>query len=195
MALIITFIVSVLLTFVPHFITNQSLVKIYTQHPQVKKQILGTEAQKESQWLPRRLKIPKINVDAAIQYVGLTSNGAMDVPDNIVDVGWFKFGPHPGEKGVSIIDGHIDNKKGELGVFNNLNKLLQGDKIYVLSDRGVTTTFVVRKIHDYNPGYADEVFFSNDNGIHLNLVTCDGTWDKSKKSYTKRLVVFADIAS
>jgi hypothetical protein len=53
--------------------------------------------------------------------------------------------------------------------------------------------FVVRESRTYNPGYAEEVFSAND-GAHLNLVTCDGVWDGAKKSYSKRLVIFADIS-
>jgi hypothetical protein len=36
------------------------------------------------------------------------------------------------------------------------------------------------------------VFASNDGGAHLNLITCAGEWNKGKKSYSERLVVFAD---
>lgn len=45
----------------------------------------------------------------------------------------------------------------------------------------------------YNPGHADEVFHQGDDGSHLNLITCDGVWDGVEKSYSKRLVIFADI--
>ena len=53
--------------------------------------------------------------------------------------------------------------------------------------------FVVRKIQSYDPGEdASEVFVSNDGKPHLNLITCDGVWDKQAKQYSKRLVVFSD---
>ncbi len=138
-----------------------------------------------------RLKIPRINVDAAIEYVGVTPRGAMEVPNNTADVGWFKLGPRPGEKGSAVISGHFDGKNGEAGVFNNLHKLEKGDKLYIKDGKGTTTAFVVRESRTYDPGYAEEVFSLNDS-VHLNLVTCDGIWDKNKKNYTKRLVVFAD---
>lgn len=141
---------------------------------------------------PVRLMIPSINVNANIQYVGITPKGEMEVPNNSVDVGWFKIGSRPGEKGSAVIAGHIDGENGDSGVFANLYKLKDGDKLYIEDDSGITTSFVVRERRIYNPGYAEEVFSSND-GAHLNLVTCDGVWDGIKKSYSKRLVVFADI--
>ena len=98
----------------------------------------------------------------------------------------------PGEKGSAVISGHIDGESGEVRVFNDLHKLKKGDVLYIEDDKRITTAFVVRESRIYDPGYAEEVFSSNDSA-HLNLVTCDGVWDEVKKSYTKRLVVFGDI--
>lgn len=56
---------------------------------------------------PVRLKIPKINIDAAIESVGLTPEGAMDVPKSHTNVAWFNLGPRPGEQGSAVINGHF----------------------------------------------------------------------------------------
>jgi len=148
---------------------------------------------KVSSGSPARLTISAINVNAAIQHVGVKSNGEMEVPSNTVDVGWFKLGPRPGEIGSAVISGHFDGKNGEDGVFTNLHKLKKGDKLYIEDDKGTAIAFVVREKRTYDPGYAEEVFISSDSA-HLNLVTCDGVWDGNKKSYSKRLVVFTDAA-
>jgi LPXTG-site transpeptidase (sortase) family protein len=148
---------------------------------------------KASLGLPERLMIPAINVNAAIQNLGVTTKGAMAVPSNTVDVGWFKLGPRPGEKGSAVIAGHFDGENGEAGVFTNLNKLKKGDKLYIEDNKGISVVFIVQESRIYNPGYADEVF-SGTGSAHLNLITCDGVWDGAKKSYSKRLVVFTDIA-
>lgn len=142
--------------------------------------------------LPVRLIIPAINVNAVIQHLGVTQTGEMEVPSNTVDVGWFKLGPHPGEKGSAVIAGHFNGENGEAGIFFNLYKLKEGDKLYIQNNKGTSVAFVVREKRLYNPGYANEVFSKNDN-IYLNLITCDGVWNGTKKSYSKRLVVFADI--
>lgn len=163
-----------------------------THNLETKKQILGVEAQKAVHAFPVRLKIPKISVDASIEYVGITSEGVMDVPSNTLNVGWFELGTLPGEKGSAVIDGHFNGKNGEPGVFANLYQLKMGDKIYIEDDKGVSTVFIVRESRTYNPGYAEEVFSLSDTA-HLNLITCDGIWDEAKKSYSKRLVVFADL--
>lgn len=162
--------------------------KLVFQNPVLQNQVVS----KTFPGLPVRLKIPKINVDTAIKYMGVTSKGEMEVPDNAVDVGWFKLGVRPGEKGSAVIAGHFDGKNGEAGIFTNLYKLKEGDKLYITDNKGIPITFVVRESRIYNPGYADDVFSESDS-VHLNLITCDGIWDGDKKSYNKRLVIFADL--
>lgn len=48
------------------------------------------------------------------------------------------------------------------------------------------------RIYALNDDVSD-VFDLNDNSARLNLVTCEGVWDKTEKSYSKRLVVFSDM--
>jgi LPXTG-site transpeptidase (sortase) family protein len=145
--------------------------------------------------LPVRLKIPKIKIDAAVESVGLTPQGAMGVPKNPTDAAWFNLGPLPGEAGSSVIDGHIGlwNGNQPIAVFDFLHKLHPGDKIYVVDDKGVTTTFVVSDLRTYAQNADDSnVFSSSDGKAHLNLITCDGTWNKTLNSYPDRLVVFTN---
>lgn len=143
--------------------------------------------------LPVRLKIPSIHVDSAVEYVALTPQGAMGVPKNPADVAWYDLGPRPGERGSSVVAGHYDTKKGAPAVFSKLHALQKGDKIYIESEDGVVTAFVVRESKKYDRNAnAGDVFGSSDEGAHLNLITCEGAWNKSAKSYSNRLVVFTD---
>lgn len=143
--------------------------------------------------LLERLKIPIIKVDAVIESVGLTSKGAVDVPKGPSDAAWFDLGPRPGEKGSSVIVGHSGWKNGMPAVFDNLNKLKKGDKIYIQDEKGLIITFVVREIKTYNQTEdVSDVFISNDNQAHLNLITCTGIWDDVQKGRLNRLIIFTD---
>ncbi len=142
--------------------------------------------------VPVRLIIPVLAIRAVIEPVGVVPSGQMAVPDNTADVGWFKLGPYPGQKGSAVIAGHFDGIHGEPGVFMNLYTLKKADRVSVEYADGRSVGFAVRESRIYPPGYADEVFASTDSA-HLNLITCDGLWDGTMKSYTKRLVVFTDI--
>ncbi|MFA6918638.1 MAG: class F sortase [Patescibacteria group bacterium] len=141
-----------------------------------------------------RLKIPKIKVDTALESVGLTAQGAVNVPKGLTNAAWFNLGPHPGENGNAVITGHYGIwKNGTPTVFNNLYKLRPGDKLYIENEKGEIITFVVRESRNYNPNTdASDIFISNDGKSHLNLITCEGAWNKVSKSYPKRLVVFTD---
>lgn len=142
---------------------------------------------------PVRIKIPIINVDGAVENVGLTPGGAMDVPATPAGVAWYELGPRPGEIGSAVLAGHSGYKNNQPAVFDDLYKLKTGDEILSEDGNGVITIFVVRETKTYNPdAYATEVFISNDGLAHLNLITCVGEWNKEKETHSKRLVVFAD---
>lgn len=142
---------------------------------------------------PVRIKIPSINVDASIESVGFTIDGAVDVPKGPTNAAWFEEWPRPGEEGNSIIVGHSGWKNNTPSVFDNLYKLQKGEKIYVEDNKGIIISFVVSGSRKYDPqADALDVFYSSDEKSHLNLITCTGVWNKIKKSRSDRLVVFAD---
>lgn len=142
---------------------------------------------------PVRLVIPKIGVDDFIEYVGRTSEGAMDVPKDAANVGWYILGPKPREIGSAVIAGHSGWSNGKPAAFDHLYKLQKGDKIYIEDDKGMVSTFVVRETRNYDPtADASGVFGSTDGGVHLNLITCGGVWDAIEQASPNRLVVFTD---
>src|SRR4051794_22652346 len=76
---------------------------------------------------PVRLIIPSLGINAKIRSVGITSKGLMDVPKNLSEVGWYKYGPIPGGSGNAVIDGHLNNGSSIDGVFRHLANLARGD--------------------------------------------------------------------
>ncbi|MEO5499212.1 MAG: class F sortase [Candidatus Saccharimonadales bacterium] len=144
--------------------------------------------------LPVRLLIPNINVNAAIEQMGLTPEGDMDSPDSPDNTGWYRAGPRPGEIGNAVIDGHFGWKNAKPAVFDKLHTLKKGDLVLVEDESKNSHTFVVTEIRFFGPDDdATEVFQSTDNRAHLNLITCQGVWNKDLRSYSTRLVVFADL--
>lgn len=143
--------------------------------------------------LPVRLKIPKINIDATIEHMSLTPKGDMQEPAKLQNVGWYKFGSHPGNKGSAVIAGHYGLNSKDASIFNKLHTLSRDDAVYVEDEKGATATFIVRELKTYDKNAAaPEVFSSSDEKAHLNLITCAGTWQKAQQTYSDRLVVFTD---
>jgi hypothetical protein len=61
---------------------------------------------------PVRLRIPSLNIDAAVQWVGVDFQGRMGLPSNYTDVAWYDGGPTPGSPGNADIAGHFDSTTG-----------------------------------------------------------------------------------
>ncbi|MFA6338694.1 MAG: class F sortase [Candidatus Paceibacterota bacterium] len=184
--------VAIFLAFIFYFIKHNSIQPF--DHIQIEKVLMPPTIKNNTKVaLPVRLQIPKINVDAFVEYIGLTAQGDMDVPKGPTNVAWYNLGPRPGEIGSAVISGHYGWKDNILAVFDNLYKLQKGDQIYIEDEKGIITTFVVRESRLYDTkANATEVFSSSDGKAHLNLITCEGVWDKVSKSYSRRLVVLAD---
>jgi len=188
-----SFFLAILLTYATAFSIFYFLHRQYLVYELSKKTTALNTIKLVNSGLPIRIKIPKLSVDAAVQNVGVTTEGKMDVPSNSVDVGWFKFGPRPGEIGNAVIAGHFDGENGTSGVFDKLHLLRPGDKIHIENDKGRTTSFIVQVARTYDSAEDVPDVFGQNVGNRLNLITCDGVWVEAQKSYTKRLVIYADI--
>lgn len=144
--------------------------------------------------VPVKIMIPKIYVAATVEIVGKDQNGAMDVPKHTANVGWYQFGPKPGEVGSAVIDGHYDTVTGAPAVFYNLSDLTIGDVIKVQDATGTVYIFSVRDIqrYDYNSLPLQKIFATN-TVPSLNLITCSGTFDPEKNMYLRRTVIYSEF--
>lgn len=143
---------------------------------------------------PVRVQIPKLGIDAKVQEVGVTVSGNMGVPSNFTDVGWYKYGVAPGGTGSAVIAGHVDNGLGLSGVFKKLGDLQEGDEVIIERKDGKRLTFIVteKRSYQYNE-VPTGIVFNPAGSTRLNLITCEGSWVKSAKTYDQRLVVFTKL--
>jgi LPXTG-site transpeptidase (sortase) family protein len=145
---------------------------------------------------PSRLIIPAIGVDAFIETLGMLPSGDMATPTQHPweDVGWYYSGPHPGERGSAVIDGHLDRPGGYPAVFWRLRDMHIGDDVQVLNTNGKKLHFHVTRIALYTPQNAPiQDIFGNKGGTYLNLITCAGDWIQSQHQTTLRMVVFTAL--
>jgi LPXTG-site transpeptidase (sortase) family protein len=140
--------------------------------------------------VPVRLVIPKIDVDTEIKQMGLTASGHMEAPRTNDETGWYKHGPRPGNMGSAVIAGHLG--VNHRAVFARLDQLLRGDTISVTDNRGQAAIFIVRETRTYDNDATPNEVFTSEAGAHLNLITCNGSWEASSATYSQRLVVFTD---
>jgi len=143
---------------------------------------------------PVKLRISKLGVDATIEQVGMDEKGNMDVPKDPDNAAWYSLGHKVGDNGSAVIAAHFDKPSGEPAVFYKLSSLRPGDTIEVEDDTGKTLTFEVEDSERYpfNDFPLQRVF--NTAGVsRLNLITCDGVWNRVDETYSDRLVVYTRL--
>ena len=151
------------------------------------------EAQSYSQ-PPVRLSIPSINVNARIEYVGIKSDGNMDVPVLPQDVGLYRFGASIGDVGNAVIAGHLDYYNVGPAVFWDLGKLKPGDTVEVYTSQKTKLTFQVNDVQIYpDAQFPRDTVFGGSGNRNLNLVTCEGSFDPVSSNYNRRLVVYTTL--
>ncbi len=139
---------------------------------------------------PVHLWIPKLHVSASIVVLGLNPDGSVQVPSNTVQTGWYKFGPTPGQRGSSVILGHVDSYRG-VGVFFYLDTLRPGDQVLVqLADRQIAR-FSVIGLREYTKAqFPEKIVFGSRTYSALQLVTCGGVFDHQTGHYLSNIVVY-----
>jgi LPXTG-site transpeptidase (sortase) family protein len=142
---------------------------------------------------PKKIIIPKIGVNNFIQQVGVNEKNEIAAPLNIFIAGWFNQSVRPGQKGLSIIDGHLDGYKKD-GIFKNLFKLQRGDELSIELGNGKSKKFKVISVEEVEEKKAMASLFSQNPRVssQLNLITCGGNYDKNNRYYDKRVIVSAE---
>ncbi|MFI7452015.1 class F sortase [Nonomuraea sp. NPDC049714] len=145
---------------------------------------------------PLRIRIPKIKVNAPVGTVTVSKTGVLGTPPlskpNLT--GWYRHSPLPGELGPSVINGHVNTKKGA-AVFKRLSELAKGDRIYVYRSDGKVTRFTVSGIEQVGKKtFPTARVYGNTANSQLRLITCGGIYNKSAHSYTDNIIVYATLS-
>ncbi|MFF3457604.1 class F sortase [Streptomyces sp. NPDC002730] len=146
---------------------------------------------------PKRLSITEIAVDAPFTPLSVGPSGQLNAPpgddDNLV--GWFQEGPTPGERGTSIVAGHVDTKTGP-AVFVELSSLKPGSTVDITRADDTVATFKVDSVETFSKAhFPNKRVYADTPSAQLRLITCGGEYDKKVKDYTDNVVVFAHLDS
>jgi LPXTG-site transpeptidase (sortase) family protein len=143
---------------------------------------------------PIGLAIEAIGVVAPVVALGVaTETGQMEVPENIDEVGWYRFGPTPGQAGSSVLAAHVDMYGEGPGVFFNLDLLTAGDRIEVRFADGEVSTFLVTTTERVaKASLAVDELFATEGRPTLRLITCGGGFNRTTRAYDDNIVVTAE---
>lgn len=139
---------------------------------------------------PRVIALPSPGVEAYVQRVGIDQNNVMVAPNNIFFAGWYTGSVAPGEKGVSIINGHAGGRY-ENGIFRHLVNIKKGDVVRVQMGDSTWREFETVSKDIYSVEVSSKALFVDDPAIEheLHLITCDGVFNDRTQTYDKRLIV------
>ena len=144
---------------------------------------------------PVTLDIPAIGVRTDLLKLGLRENGSLEVPPtgSEAPASWYDGSPTPGERGPSVMLGHVNADGGATGVFADLRKLTPGTDINVSRADGTTAVFTV----DHGAQYSKNNFptlevYGNTPGAELRLITCDG-YDPATRLFDDNYVIYAKL--
>jgi hypothetical protein len=142
---------------------------------------------------PVRLAVPARGVDTAVDPVGVEPDGQMTIPADVDRVGWYRFGPAPGDAGSAVIAGHVDDREQGLGAMAPLRQAAVDDEVVVTDVAGTQSRWriVSREVIEKQVLPLDRLF-ARDGPPRLTLVTCGGPFLAEFGSYRDNVVVVAE---
>ncbi|MGJ3189245.1 sortase domain-containing protein [Paenarthrobacter sp. FR1] len=145
---------------------------------------------------PVVLEIPTIGLRSELISLGLRENRSLEVPQdtgNGAPAGWYNGSPTPGERGPSVVLGHVNALGGNKGVFADLRALTAGSDIEVARADGSTVVFTVDRAATYSKGdFPTFDVYGNTAGPELRLITCDG-YNAATGLFDDNYVVYAKL--
>lgn len=140
-------------------------------------------------FVPKRLKIPSIEVDAVIRPVGKDRSDRMDTPAATDEIGWYRYGAKAGAKGNVVLSGHLDDLQGP-AIFAHLDRLRLGELVTLQRNKQVIEYEVVSVERYRVENVPLASIFAATQSTRLQLITCAGAYD-SERGYRDRIVVTA----
>jgi sortase (surface protein transpeptidase) len=141
---------------------------------------------------PTSVAIDGFGIRAPIVAVGadpLTTE--MDLPPDPAVAAWYAPGPSPGQTGSAVLAGHVAYHE-QLGVFLGLRRVEPGARIRVDYDDGSTRWFIVTARRSFaKPDLPVTDLFRRDGLSSLALITCGGQYNRTTRSYSDNVVIYA----
>ena len=143
--------------------------------------------------VPAVVEIPRLDVAASVERVGIDGAGQVEVPADIQRVGWYAFSsPAGAREGSTVLVGHRDGEGQGLGAFAAIGDLEPGDAIVVERADGERLRFeVVARESFAKSDIPLEELFTRTGPARLTLITCGGPFDPASLGYTDNIVVTA----
>lgn len=145
---------------------------------------------------PTAITVPSIGVDSRLLPLGLTPDGALDVPRPPHEdlAGWYTGSATPGERGTAVILGHRDSRRSGPSVFHRLGALEPGRTVRVRRADGTTAVFTVDTVRRHTKhDFPATAVYGHTPHASLRLITCGGPLRDGR--YLDNIVAYAHLSA
>lgn len=140
---------------------------------------------------PIRISVPALDVHTRLIGLRKERSGALQVPEDSQQAGWYSQGFAPGGDGPAVIVGHVDSYRGP-GIFHRLESMKVDELISIRRSDGTLAVFRVTSVESFaKRDFPTERVYQGDGTPSLRLVTCGGEFDRGARTYLSNVVVFA----
>ncbi|MCH1883877.1 sortase [Agrococcus sp. ARC_14] len=146
---------------------------------------------------PVSVHIPALDRTADLIETGMRDDRRLEVPpdEEGSPASWYTGSPTPGERGASVLLGHVNSLSDESGVFYDLQSLELGDEVSVTREDGSVATFEIYQVESFaKDEFPTRAVYYPVTGAELRLITCDNL-DGSTPDFPNNFVVFAELVS
>lgn len=152
-----------------------------------------TPAAAERSFVPTRLVVDDVGIDAPLLVVSVDDDGALVPPEDPAELGWWR-GVRPGAGAGSVmIAGHVDARRYGRGPLGALVDLAAGARAVVSNADGASATYVLRGVRTFpKDALPAAELFGHDGPERLVLVTCGGTFDPNRAGWDSNVVAVLD---
>lgn len=156
---------------------------------------------------PVRFVWPDMGVDTTIEQIGVDydepkdsdGNYPLGNPKDKDKIGWFKYGPKPGENnGNVIIDGHTYRDGTAVFKPDFSSKVKVGSRYAIVVDNGAKCTYevtevfrAINKLEEYPAMVAKHKFYAMDGPEQSFGVTCSGSYNSERRTHEDVTAWFA----
>lgn len=149
-------------------------------------------AESMSRSVPTSVRIPQVGLHASLVPVHISADGQLPLPEDPSRASWLASSVTPGERGTSIMAGHVDTLKGP-AAFYHLSAVRPGMRIDVARADHTTARFTIDAVAVYpKDHFPDTQVYGPTPGPSLRLLTCTG-WDAVAREYRDNVVVYATV--
>ncbi len=146
---------------------------------------------------PTRVRIDSIDVTSKLHPLGLTPEGALEVPTGQLynQAAWYEGSPTPGEVGPAVIQGHVTSQGSVVpSVFFDLGAVTVGDRIEVDRNDRSTAVFEVYKTDSFpKDAFPSLAVYGRTTEAELRVITCGGDYNSTERRHIDNVVVFARL--